>query len=171
MTWLPADFTHPLRVELSGGHHLRPITGADAAMDHPVVMGSRERLWSLFGEAWGWPAATLTYEANRRDLERHEAEIAAHESFNYVLLDASGTVESGCVYVDPPAKAGADAEICWWVTDDRVGTGLERELDALVPRWIAEDWPFVRPRFIGRDLSWREWLALPDADARTGAGT
>ncbi|MGW3634771.1 GNAT family N-acetyltransferase [Streptomyces sp. NPDC005122] len=164
MTWLPADFAHPLRVELSGGHHLRPITASDAAMDYPVVMGSRERLWSLFGEAWGWPAGSMTYEANQKDLERHEAEIAAHESFNYVLLDGTGTVESGCVYIDPPEKAGADAEISWWVTDDRAGTGLERELDSLVPRWIAEDWPFERPRFIGRDLSWREWLALPDAD-------
>ncbi|MFJ2392390.1 N-acetyltransferase [Streptomyces sp. NPDC087843] len=165
MTWLPADFAHPLRVELPGGHHLRPITAADAAMDYPVVMGSRERLWSQFGEAWGWPAETMTYEANQKDLERHEAEIAAHESFNYVLLDETGTVESGCVYIDPPEKAGADAEISWWVTDDRAGTDLERELDSLVPRWIAADWPFARPRFIGRDLSWRAWLALPDARA------
>lgn len=132
-------------------------------MDHPVVMGSRERLWSLFGEAWGWPAETMTYEANRKDLERHEAEIAAHESFNYVLLDRTGTAEYGCVYIDPPEKAGADAEICWWVTDEKAGTALERELESLVPRWIAEDWPFERPRFIGRDLSWPEWLALPDA--------
>ncbi|MFE5143003.1 N-acetyltransferase [Streptomyces fagopyri] len=163
MTWLPAGFAHPLRVELSEGHHLRPITGADAAMDRPVVMGSRERLWSLFGEAWGWPAETMTYEANRKDLERHEAEIAAHESFNYVLLDGTGTAEYGCVYIDPPEKAGADAEICWWVTDEKAGTDLERELESLVPRWIAEDWPFERPRFIGRDLSWSEWLALPDA--------
>jgi hypothetical protein len=163
MTWLPAGFAHPLRVELSQGHHLRPITGADAAMDHPVVMGSRERLWSLFGEALGWPAETMTYEANRKDLERHEAEIAAHESFNYVLLDRTGTAEYGCVYIDPPEKAGADAEICWWVTDEKAGTALERELESLVPRWIAEDWPFERPRFIGRDLSWPEWLALPDA--------
>ena len=36
---------------------------------------------AVFGEAWGWPADTITYEANQADLERHEAEIAAHESF------------------------------------------------------------------------------------------
>ncbi|MGX1907917.1 N-acetyltransferase [Streptomyces phaeochromogenes] len=162
MTWLPPDFVHPLRVDVPGGHHLRPITGGDAAIDYPTVMGSRERLWSIFGEAWGWPAATITYEANRADLERHEAEIAAHESFNYVLFDEAESVEYGCVYIDPPEKTGADAEISWWVVDEQVGTALERDLDVLVPRWIGEAWPFERPRFIGRDLSWKEWLALPD---------
>lgn len=48
------------------------------------------------------------------------------------------------------------------MVDERAGTELERELDALVPRWIAEAWPFERPRFIGRDLSWKERPALPD---------
>ncbi|MFJ4833252.1 N-acetyltransferase [Streptomyces sp. NPDC088747] len=164
MTWLPVGFVHPVRVELPGGYHLRPISGTDADLDYPTVMGSRERLWSIFGEAWGWPAETMSYEANKKDLERHADEIAAHESFNYVLLDEACTAEFGCVYIDPPEKAGADAEISWWVVDERVGTELERDLDALVPRWIGEDWPFERPRFIGRDLSWQDWLRLPDAD-------
>jgi hypothetical protein len=48
------------------------------------------------------------------------------------------------------------------VVDECIGTELEAALDALVPRWIVESWPFARPRFVGRDLSWDEWLALPD---------
>jgi len=164
MTWLPRDFNHPLHVDVPGGYHLRPIRGTDAPIDYPTVMGSRERLWSIFGEAWGWPGAGITYEANLADLERHAAEADAHESFNYVLLNDDETVELGCVYIDPPEKAGADAEISWWVVDDAVGGAVERAVDALVPRWIADDWPFVRPRLIGRDLSWAEWLRLPDAE-------
>ena len=59
----------------------------------------------------------------------------------------------GCVYVDPPEKVGgADAEISWWVVDSCVGTDVEAALDDLVPRWIAEDWPLSRPRYVGRDL-------------------
>ncbi|GGY82058.1 GNAT family N-acetyltransferase [Streptomyces omiyaensis] len=164
MTWLPDDFTHPTLVPLPGGtHHLRPIRESDAALDYPAVMGSRERLWTLFGPAWGWPAPTLTYEADRADLLRHEKEIEAHQSFNYALFDTAETALLGCVYIDPPEKTGADAEISWWVVDDLVGTEPARTLDALVPRWIATDWPFARPRLIGRDLSWTDWLALPDA--------
>jgi hypothetical protein len=164
MTWLPAAFTHPVRISLPDGlHHLRPIAGADTAIDYPAVMGSRERLWAMFGEAWGWPAADMTEDEDRKDLFRHEAEIAAHQSFNYALFDAAETALLGCVYIDPPEKAGADAEISWWVVDDQVGTEVQAALDELVPRWIAEVWPFTRPRYIGRDLTWQEWLALPDA--------
>jgi hypothetical protein len=47
------------------------------------------------------------------------------------------------------------------VTDSQAGTGLERALDALVPQWIAATWPFTNPRYVGRDLSWDDWLALP----------
>ncbi|WP_030410769.1 GNAT family N-acetyltransferase [Streptomyces sp. NRRL S-1448] len=163
MTWLPKNFLHPVRVDVPGGFHLRPIRGADTDLDYPAVMGSRERLWSIYGQAWGWPPASMTYEQDREDLERHEREIAAHESFNYALFDDAGTALLGCVYIDPARKVGFDAEISWWVVDDRVGTALEHALDALVPRWIADEWPFERPCFVGRDLSWQEWLALPDA--------
>ena len=31
-----------------------------------------------------------------------------------------------------------------------------------MPQWIAAAWPFTRPRYIGRDLPWADWLALPD---------
>jgi hypothetical protein len=160
--WLPAEFMHPVRVTIPGGYHLRPVSAADTDLDYPAVMGSQERLWSIFGDAWGWPPATMTYQQDRRDLARHEAEIAAHASFNYALLDDAETVLLGCVYIDPPEKAGADAEICWWIVDEKAGTVLQRALDAFVPQWIAAAWPFDRPRYVGRDLSWADWLALPD---------
>jgi Acetyltransferase (GNAT) domain len=162
MTWLPDGFAHPIRVPVGDDYHLRPITAADAELDYPAVMGSQPRLWSLFGPAWGWPAASMTYEQDAEDLARHEVEIAAHQSFNYALFDEAETALLGCVYIDPPEKQGADAEISWWVVDAQVGTGLQRAVDALVPAWIAADWPFTQPRYIGRDLSWADWLALPD---------
>ena len=161
-TWLPAGWQHPTRVELPTGHHLRPIRESDVDLDMPAVMGSRERLWSIYGVAWGWPPAGMTREQDRVDLARHEAETEAHESFNYALFDAAETALLGCVYVDPPEKPGADAEISWWVVDALVGTEVEAALDALVPAWIARDWPLSSPRYVGRDLSWSDWLALPE---------
>jgi hypothetical protein len=163
MPWLPDDFVHPRTVPVLDGYHLRPIRESDCEIDYPAVMGSRERLWERYGEAWGWPPATMTFEQNRADLARHEREIEAHESFNYVLLDLRETAVFGCVYIDPPEKAGADAEISWWVVDDKAGTPLEHAMDVVVPRWIARVWPFEKPRLVGHDLSHREWLALPGA--------
>jgi len=165
MSWLPADFVHPVHVPVPGtGLHLRPITEADTEIDYPAVMGSRERLWEIFGPAWAWPKGTMTFDDDRRDLRRHQEEIAAHQSFNYALLDEGETAIFGCVYIDPPERAGADGEVSWWVVDDLAGGDAERALDALVPRWIAADWPFRQPRYLGRDISWQDWLALPAAD-------
>ncbi len=123
--WLPEDFVHPTKVSLPYGHHLRPIRADDVDLDMVAVMGSRERLWGIYGKAWGWPPATMTHEQDREDLARHADEMETHESFNYALFDADETALLGCVYIDPPEKPGADAEISWWVVDECVGTDLE----------------------------------------------
>ena len=161
MAWLPEAFVHPTVVTLRDGYHLRPIRACDVELDMPAVMGSRERLWSIYGQAWGWPPATMTAEQDREDLARHEAEAERHESFNYALLDTSESVLVGCVYIDPPEKAGADAEISWWVRDEYVGSDVQRALDDFVPGWIQREWPLKEPRYIGRDLTWQDWLTLP----------
>jgi hypothetical protein len=146
MGWLAENFRHPGRVELPTGHHLRPIRAADVDVDHPAVMGSRERLWARYGAAWGWPPAGMTRESDREDLARHEREIAAQESFNYAVLDAQETELLGCVYIDPPGEGsppGTDAVASWWVVDGAAGGELERTLDELVPGWLAGTWGFA----------------------------
>jgi hypothetical protein len=103
----------------------------------------------------------MTHEQDREDLARHEREIEAHESFNYALFDEGETELLGCVYIDPPEKAGADAEVSWWVVDRLVGSEVEKALDELVPRWLGQDWPFRSPRYVPRDISWAQWQELP----------
>lgn len=146
MAWLPEGFMHPERIDLPTGHHLRPIREADVDIDYPAVMGSRERLWAKYGEAWGWPPANMTYEADKQDLARHEAEIAAHKTFNYALLDEEEAELLGCVYIDPSdpeAPPGTEAVVSWWIVDMAIGTELERALDEFVPSWLTETWGFT----------------------------
>jgi hypothetical protein len=160
--WLPPGWDHPTRVELSTGHHLRPVRAEDVDLDMKAVMGSQERLWSIYGEAWGWPRPSLSAEQDREDLARHEAKTERHESFRYALFDPGETELLGRVYIDPAEQGGADAEVSWWVVDWLVGGPVEVALDALVPRWLGEDWPLDRVRYVGRGIGWAEWLALPD---------
>ena len=164
MSWLPDDFVHPVHVPVPGtALHLRPIREADTALDYPAVMGSRERLWEIFGPAWAWPRRPMTLEQDRLDLRRHEKEIAAHQSFNYALLDERETAVLGCVYIDPPERSRRRRRGLL------VGGGRPRRQRGgacarpLVPQWIAADWPFRQPRYLGRDISWPDWLALPPA--------
>jgi hypothetical protein len=87
----------------------------------------------------------MTFEADKDDLARHEAEIAAQETFNYAVLDELETELLGCVYIDPPdehSPPGTDAVASWWLVDRAVGTELEAELDDFVPRWLTETWGF-----------------------------
>jgi RimJ/RimL family protein N-acetyltransferase len=145
--WLPHGWQHPQRVALDTGHHLRPIRAADVDLDMRAVMGSQERLWAVYGESWGWPPATMSAEQDREDLAHHEAEMQTGESFNYALFDAGETELLGCVYLDPPTIPATDAEISWWVVDWLVGGPIEQALDAFVPRWVTQDWPFTNPHF------------------------
>ena len=101
-------------------------------------------------------------EQDLDDLAHHETEIEQHLSFNYALFDEGETELLGCVYIDPPQKVGGDAEVSWWVVDRLVGGPVEAALDAAVPQWLATAWPLEQPRYVGRDLSWSDWLALPD---------
>jgi RimJ/RimL family protein N-acetyltransferase len=161
-SWLPADFKHPDRLDLSTGHHLRPIAESDLDLDYPAVMGSRERLWETYGEAWGWPPATMTVEQDRAELAWHAEEMATGRSFNYAIFDHDERELLGCVYIDPPAAAadtadpaadGADAAaaeaavVSWWVVDHEVGGHLEAALNDAVPRWLSEDWRLPNVRY------------------------
>ena len=134
-------------MELPTGHHLRPIRADDTEIDFPAVMGSRERLWAKYGEAWGWPPAHMTPEADREDLAHHEEEIAAHLSFNYAVLPEDESELLGCVYIDPSDDPEHDAVASWWVVDDEAGGPLEQALDEYVPRWLADTWGFARVEF------------------------
>jgi hypothetical protein len=160
--WLPEGYDHPMWVDLPSGVHLRPIRATDVDIDYPAVMGSQARLWTIFGAAWGWPPASMTYQHDAEDLARHEREIAEHASFNYALLDSEETRLLGCVYIDPPERQGADADISWWVVDEFAETALDRELAGFVASWIKSAWPFESPRLIGRDISMSAWLDLPE---------
>ena len=145
MTWLPESFAAPRRADLLTGHHLRQIRADDVNIDYPAVMGSRDRLWELYGEIWGWPPATMTVEEDRADLARHEAEMVVNESFNYAVFNADETELLGCIYIDPPGDqslAGSDAFVSWWVVNSAVGSALEAALAAFVPEWLAETWGF-----------------------------
>ena len=145
MNWLADGFETPQRLDLETGHHLRPIRGSDVDIDYPAVMGSRASLWARYGEAWGWPPETMTFEQDREDLVHHEVEIAAQETFNYAVLDAGETELLGCVYIDPPDDScppGADALVSWWVVDAARGGDLDRALAGAIPRWLADTWHF-----------------------------
>jgi hypothetical protein len=152
---IPPGFEHPrFRVRL--------ITIHDLVRDFDAVMGSADRLRERF-PLWGWPSPDMTLEQDLVDLGWHQKEAEMRRSFNYAVVSLDEKRLLGCVYVDPPEKRGAEAEVAFWVRADEEGTGLEEELERAVRAWVAESWPFTTVRWPGRDISWDEWARLSDA--------
>lgn len=60
--------------------------------------------------------------------------------------------------MDPPQKEGFDAEVYFWTRQE----GPEKELEAVVRRWISEVWPFASVAYPGRDIPWTEWEVRPE---------
>jgi hypothetical protein len=152
---IPEGIDHPR-------FRLRLINVNDLVRDYAAVMSSAPRLRERF-PYWGWPGDAMTMEEDLVDLGWHQKEAQLRRSFNYAFLTPDESRLLGCVYVDPPEKAGADAEVCMWVRADEESTGLEDEVEAAVREWLAAEWPFETIRWPGREISWEEWDALPDA--------
>ncbi|MER5419610.1 GNAT family N-acetyltransferase [Streptosporangium roseum] len=143
--------------------HIRPITIHDTVRDFDAVMSSAARLRESFPGGGGWPLDDMTLEENLIDLAWHQKEALLRRSFNYAVMSPDGSRQLGCVYIDPPEKRGADADVSFWVRTGEEGTGLDEELERVVRAWMREAWPYASVRWPGRDISWEEWELLPDA--------
>ncbi|MGH2532467.1 MAG: hypothetical protein ACRDJW_09185 [Thermomicrobiales bacterium] len=77
------------------------------------------------------------------DLGWRQKEFQIETSFDYAVMSLDESRLLGCVYVNPTAKTGDDAEISLRVRADELATGLELALETTVRHWIAADWPFT----------------------------
>jgi hypothetical protein len=141
---------------------MRILRVDDVVADYDAVMSSAERLRERF-PYWGWPDPDMSLTDDLVDLGWHQKEAQLRRSFNYAVLTTDERRLLGCVYVDPPEKQGANAEVCLWVRADEEDGDLERVLEAAVREWLDAEWPFETIRWPGREISWEEWDALPDA--------
>ena len=159
MGFLPREFEIPQLLE-TDRYHLRPLTIHDVVKDYEAVMTSRAHLWQIFGEVWGWPPEDLSLEQDLIDLGWHQKEFQLRSSFNYAVMSPDEKRVLGCVYIDPPRKAGFEAEVFYWARQSELAAGLEEHLGQTVRRWLAEAWPFKRVAYPGREISWEEYEAL-----------
>lgn len=161
VAFLPEGFEVPTLLETEA-FRVRPITVHDVVKDYDAVMTNRKYLWDLFGEAWGWPPEDLTLEQDLVDLGWHQKEFQTRSSFDYAVMSPDEKRLLGCVYVDPPEKAGFDAEVYFWARPGGPEKDLEKSLEETTRSWISAAWPFERVAYPGRDVSWEEWRRLPD---------
>lgn len=156
MSFLPDGFEVPEELKTEC-YLIRPITIHDVVKDYDAVMSSREHLWEMFGEQWGWPPEDLTLEQDLIDLGWHQKEFQLRSSFDYAVMSLDEAQVLGCIYVDPPTKAGFEAEVYLWVRQSELANNLDAHLFQTVKEWMKEQWPFKQVAYPGREISWEEW--------------
>jgi hypothetical protein len=162
--FVPDDFRVPHQIE-QPTYVLRPLTVADVAKDYEAVMSSTQSLRQIFGEHDDWPDEQMTVQENERDLARHQTDFEQRRGFTYTVETSEGDSCLGCVYIYPCDRGDYDARVYYWVRDSVKAHGVEAQVGAFLCQWLREVWPFRRPVFPGRDVSWQEWKALKESAA------
>jgi len=137
---------------------LRMLTTDDVEKDYETVMSSVDYLHGVFGKyAPTWPPDDLTKKQDLVDLGWHQSEFQNKRSFSYTVMKLDESKCLGCVYIFPSEKEEYDAIVIFWVRKSEYDTGLDQELYETIKKWIEEKWPFKKPAYPGREISWEEW--------------
>ena len=136
--FVPPDFTVPRNVVL-GDLRLEPLGPEHNASDYAAWTSSIDHIRATPGFPWGaWPAS-MTPDANLRDLEMHAEDFRLHNGFTYTVLDPAGKVV-GCVYIYPSKTQGVDAQVRSWVSHEH--GNMDLPLAEALRDWLSADWPF-----------------------------
>ena len=156
--FVPDDFEIPERLE-TDELRLRMLTVNDVVKDFEAVVTSAEHLKKVFPDN-SWPDG-LTLEQDLIDLGWHQKEFQNRTSFAYTVVNPSESRVLGCVYINPARRVGYDAVVLLWARQSELDGGLEERLAEAVRQWIAKEWPFRRVAYLGREISWEDYLKLP----------
>ncbi len=157
--WVPDSFEVPTVFETEH-FRLRTLTVNDVVKDYDAVMSSRDHLQGVFGPNSDWPRADLSFEQDLIDLGWHQKEFQIRSSFTYTVVSLDEERVLGCVYIFPSDRGDFDASITMWVRADIVDDGYDQILYKTVTDWIEAEWPFKKPAYPGRSVSWENWESL-----------
>lgn len=161
--FVPEHFDVPEQLE-SDSFRIRVLTIHDAEKDYDAVTSSLSHLQRQFLEECDWPREDLSLEQNLIDLGWHQKEFQRRSSFAYTVVALDESRVLGCVYIFPFDKGGYDVEVTMWARSDMIESGLDDKLYRTVRSWIADNWPFERAAYPGREMSWKEFNKLSASD-------
>lgn len=138
--FVPHDFVVPERLE-GPGFRLEPLGPEHNERDYEAWMSSVRHIRAIpaFSEG-GWPVE-MSLEENRSDLIAHARDFEAREGFTYSILDGDDVI--GCMYLYPSREAGHDANMKWWVTENRAE--MAATVGPVLDEWLTAAWPFENP--------------------------
>lgn len=155
---VPDDFQIPDSLE-NEYFRIRMLTVNDVVKDYDAVMTSIAHLQEMFPSS-GWPSEDLTFEQDLIDLGWHQKEFQLRSSFAYTVVNLDESIVLGCLYINPTTRGDYDADISMWVRASELDRGLDSILFETVKQWVADEWPFKKVAYPGREISWDRWNSM-----------
>jgi hypothetical protein len=129
----------------------RMLSVRDLIADYDAVMSSERGLIGLLDPVSDWPVG-LTLEENLIDLGWHQRKFTLRHSFAYTVMTPDQSLCLGCCYIYPSDLSDFEAVAFYWVRSSH--KHLVEALGVSFRRFLAEEWPFSRVAFPGRDQPW-----------------
>lgn len=145
--FVPPEFQVPAALE-TNRFRLRMLSVDDVEKDYEAVIESRELLRANGGT---WPRDGFTLAENLADLQRHQQEFLDRKAFAYTVVARDESRVLGCVYINPPRRTSAEAEVSMWARQSEHARGLDALLFQTVRNWLEESWPFDSVAYPGRE--------------------
>jgi RimJ/RimL family protein N-acetyltransferase len=93
-----------------------------------------------------WPQDDFTLEMNIKDLKEHEEEHNDRIAFTYTVVDPTGSICLGCVYISPPEEGTMNGDyvaiLRFWVRQSYLNKDLDKRLLQVLIKWFREEWAF-----------------------------
>lgn len=163
---IPSNFQPPHAVRLPG-FALEALSVQHAESDFAAVTASASAIRHVFGPQNDWPSTSTSFEENRADLIRHEADFNERRAFVYAVVGLDDQAYLGCFYLRPiSASKGRDrrrnlydAQAFLWlsVLHDR---WTDAQVLAELESWLARQWPLKSIAWPGRKPGWADWYSL-----------
>ena len=100
MQHLAENFIPPRTYDF-GSFKIAVLSPQFADQDFHAVSHSADSIRNVFGPTNDWPDSHISHAQNLADLVRHEQEFNDRVAFAYALLDLSGELYLGCLYIKP----------------------------------------------------------------------
>jgi len=131
------------------------------AKHHEAIMSSVDHLNASFPPSGDWPRGKR-FEDAVVDVGSLHFHWYSRGAFAYSLRDPGDARALGCISIEPTRKVGYQAEVCSWVRESELRSGLDEEVNEFTHAWIQSQWPFDRVAWPGRDFNWAAWGAMPE---------
>ncbi len=159
MSFVPPEFDVPTTVDRPD-FHVRVLSPRYAIIDYEAVALTKPHMPRIFVDQ-SWPAEVVDFETNLKFIREDFDDFRARRGFSYILLDPKEQRCHGCLYIFPSFYGDYDAAVYFWVHYRLMRSTFEQNVYQFARIWLQEVWPFQHAAFPGREIPWRQWVALP----------